>query len=98
MQEGPVERDAPLVSDRQPPELGQPGERALDDPPMAAKPITTLDAAPCDAALDVAPAARRAAAAVVVALVGVQLGGPAPRPAAGAAQWRDRIEQCVEEP
>jgi hypothetical protein len=75
---------AAVVTQRQPAEGQQPGHAAFDDPAVPAQPLGGFDAAAGDAGGD--PAAGQVAAdpAVVVALVGVQLGGRRrgrPRPA-----------------
>ncbi len=94
VQEGAVHRHAPLVADRQAPVPGQPRQRPLHDPPVTAEPGGGLDPLPRDAVLDPALDAGVAAAAVVVALVGVELRGPAPRAsAAPCADRDDRVEQ-----
>jgi hypothetical protein len=55
----------PLVADRETPEPGEPGQRALDHPAVAAQPLGAVDPASSYARRD-APAASRLAAAVVV--------------------------------
>jgi hypothetical protein len=56
------------------------GERALDDPAVAPQALGPIDAAPDYARHDSAVAAGPAAGGVIVGLIGVELGGPAPRP------------------
>ena len=58
----------PVVADAQPPTPGQPGDRPLRLPPVAAQPIRRLHPAPGDADLD--PPARQVAAAAAVVVVG----------------------------
>lgn len=66
---------SPLVADGEATELGEPRQRALDDPPATSQPLAALDPAPGDARLDATAGQRLTAAAVVVGLVGVQLRG-----------------------
>ena len=70
-----------LVADREAPEAGEPGERALDHPAVAPEAVRALDAAAGDARRDRAGAALGPAAAVVVGLVRVELAGAASRAA-----------------
>ncbi len=74
-----MEVGAALVADSQASEPGQPSEGTLHDPPMAAQPGAAFDTTPCDAWRDAAGAALTATAAVVVSLIGVELGGPTAR-------------------
>ena len=84
---------APVVADEQAFELMQPGEGALDDPAVAAKPGAVLDLAPCDLRCDAALAELAAATVVVVAAVGADTIGSAARPADLAAHRRDAIDE-----
>ena len=68
---------AALVADGQAAESGEPSEGALDHPAVSSEARAALDPAAGDARGDAAGAALTTAAAVVVGLVGVELGGPA---------------------
>ena len=74
---------ASLVAGRQPLELAELGQGALYDPPVPSQPCTAVDAAARDPGLDAAAGQGPAAAAVIIGLVGMQLGrsltGSAPR-------------------
>jgi uncharacterized membrane protein YgcG len=89
-----VEVGAPRVTDGEAAEAGQPGQRSLDDPAVAAEPFAALDAAPSDPGRDAAGSALAPATAMIVSFVGVQLVGPAPwaTTTAGAHAWH-RIER-----
>src|SRR5579875_23560 len=73
-QEGAVEVCVALVSDAETSELVDPGESALHDPAVLAEMLAALDAASGDARRDPAGTKVAAAAAEIVALVGVQFG------------------------
>jgi hypothetical protein len=64
---------APLVADREPPEVIEPRHRPLDHPAMPPQPRLVLDPLAGDADADTPPRQEAAAAAHVVALVGVHL-------------------------
>ena len=68
-----------LIACGQAAEACEPGQGAFHDPAVAAQPLAAVDPAPGDLGLDAALAAFPPAAPVVVALVGVQLGGSRPR-------------------
>jgi hypothetical protein len=87
-----------LVADGQPPEAGEPGQRALYHPAVAAQAFRALDPAPGDPGDDAPPAAGAAAAVVVVPFVGVQLARASARPAGALPDGLDRVEQGLEEP
>ena len=70
----------------------EPGEGALDHPAVAAESIFRLDPSTGDSGRDASNAAARSAKDMVVSLVGVQLGGAAPRSTAGALNRRDFVE------
>jgi hypothetical protein len=74
--EGEVNVSAALVADRQTPELAKPGQRPFHHPPVPPELGAALDPAPRDPGLDAAAGQSPAAAAVIVGLVGVQLGRP----------------------
>ncbi len=97
IEEGLVEVVAALVADGEAAEVVQPGEGAFDDPAVAAEAGGALDALAGDADLDAAPVEVAAAVRVVVALVGVQLGGPlATVPVRLPDAW-DRLDQRGED-
>ena len=73
--EGEMDVGPSLVADGETTELGEPRQRALDDPPVTSQSLAALDPAPGDAGLDAAAGRRPTAAAVVVGLVSVQLRG-----------------------
>lgn len=75
---------SPLVANSQPAVADEPGERALDHPPVPPQQLARLFAPPSDAALDATSAQRLAAVAEVVTLVGVQLLGSLAGPSTGA--------------
>src|SRR4051794_34917352 len=82
-----------LVADGEPAEAGKPGERAFDHPPVPTQALATLDPASRDARDDAAPAAG---AAVVVPLVGVQLGRALARAPRALPDWRYRVEDRLQ--
>jgi len=86
-----------LVADGQAAEATQPGQGALDHPAMSPQPRARVDALAGDTNLDMATAQRLPTARIIVAFVGVQLGGPLPALAGGTLDRRDRIEQLVED-
>lgn len=87
---------APLIADRQPPNLIQPGHGPLDHPAVAAKPLAALDAFAGDAPLNVAAAQEATAARDVVGLVRMQLGGAHPPLAGGLLDRRNGVDQGFE--
>ena len=89
--------DASLEANPQLAEGSEPGVGSLDDPSVRAELVVALDASASNAVLDAAPLRVRAAARVVVAFVGVQLGRPAARPPGLAGHSRQRIDQRLEE-
>lgn len=64
---------------------------------MATEAVGTLDALAGDAAADATLVEETAAVGVVVAFIGVQLGGPLPAPPVGLRDRRDRGDQRGEE-
>ena len=66
----------------------QPGMRALDHPAVAPEPVIALDALAGDAILDASVLEVGTASRIVVALVRMQLVGPAARPARFSAHSR----------
>jgi hypothetical protein len=85
-----------LVTDREPPEAGEPGQRALYHPAVPAQALGALDARAGDPGRDASPRQAPAAAVVVVALVGVQLARPLARPAGALPDRRHGVEQRLE--
>jgi hypothetical protein len=71
----------------------QPGEGALDDPAVAAKPGAVLGPAASDQRLDAALPDKTAVLVVVVATVGDQRSRPAAWPTDPAADGRHPVEQ-----
>jgi hypothetical protein len=67
-------------ADGQPAESVQPGQGALDDPPMPAQPFAGLDPSPGDAALDAPLSEVSVAKAMIVSLIGVEFLGSAAGP------------------
>src|SRR5215217_1766964 len=92
VQERQVHVRPPLVPDVQATVAIQPGERALDHPPVSAEPLATLDATPGDARRDAPLAQLLAQRLRVISLVGVQLRGTLTRPACGALDRLDGID------
>jgi hypothetical protein len=92
-EEGFVDVVSALVADAQPPVLVQPGDRALDDPPLPSKPGTVAALRPGDLRLNVTVTQLPAALARVVGTVAVQAVRPTARAAAPSAHWWDRINQ-----
>ena len=84
---------AAVVADEQSFELVEPGEGALDDPAVAAKPGAVLGLAARDLGCDAALAELAAATVVVVAAVGADTIGTAARPADLAAYRRDAVDE-----
>jgi hypothetical protein len=87
-----------LVADGEPPEPGEPRQRALDHPPVPAQALGAVDPAPGDARDDGPLAAGAAAVAVVVALAGVRLGRALARPTGALPDRRHGVEKGLEEP
>ncbi len=88
---------APRVADRQPSAMGTPGHRALHDPAVAAQPGRVLDALARDADPDAAPRQAAAAAAHIVALVGVPLLWALAPPPVRLPDRRDGVDQHRED-
>jgi hypothetical protein len=85
-----------LVADGEPAETGEPRQRPLDDPAVAAEPLGTVHPAPRDARDDAPLATGAAAAGVIVAFVGVQLARALARPTGALPDRRHGIEQGLE--
>src|SRR5215213_113751 len=84
VQERQVHVRPPLIPDARATVAIQPGEGALDDPPVPAEPLAALDATPGDARRDAPLAQLLPQRLRVISLVGVQLRGTLARPAYGA--------------
>src|SRR5215213_973212 len=95
--EAEVDVVAALVAGDEAAEAAEPGVGPLDLPAVPAEAVARLDAAPGETRDDPAPAAVVPAAEVVVALVAVQLAGPAARPSRLAAYRRHRVEHGAEQ-
>jgi hypothetical protein len=88
-----VDVSAAFVADAEPLEGVQPGEAALDHPPLAAQPGAVGDAAAGDPRSDAALAELSAVDVVVIAAVGEQLPRPPARPSASTPDRWDGINQ-----
>ncbi len=75
----------------------QPGMSALNHPPMPSEPVIALNAPAGDTVPDTAALEVSAAPGEVVALVCVQLAGPAAQPAWLATNSREGIDQFLED-
>jgi len=89
--EGEVEVGVALPADAQTSELVQPGEAALHDPTLGAKPRAVLLAAPGDQGLDAASPKLTAVLVVVIAPIGEQPIGAGP-----LGKRREAIDQRQE--
>ncbi len=76
VQKGQVHICAPFIADAQTAIAIEPGERAFNHPPMPAKSLTRLDAAPRNTWRDAALAQLLAQWLRVICFIGVQLRGP----------------------
>lgn len=97
MVKGGEDVGAPLVTDGEAAEAGEPSERTLDHPTVSAQALAALDAAAGDTRNDGPPSQRLSAEGEVVALVGVQLGRSAPWPAHTLADRRHSIDQRLKQ-
>ncbi len=88
--------DAALETSTQLAEGGQPGVRALDHPAMTPEPVVAFDDAPGNTRGDPQLAQVKAAASIVIALVGMQFVRPAPGPTATATYRWQRVDQLLE--
>ena len=84
---------AAVGADKQTASVVQPGEGALDDPTVATKSGAVLGLAACDQRPGPALAHETAVLVVVVAAVGDDAVGTAPRPAGATANRRHTVEQ-----
>jgi hypothetical protein len=87
----------PLIADGEAAKLIEPGESALNYPTMAPKPSAGVHALAGDANLDPAAVQEATAARDVLGLVRVQLRGTFAGPTAGTLDWRDRVDQFLED-
>jgi len=84
-----------LVSDAQPPEAMQPAQRSFDHPTPTAQMFRALDAPPGDPWLDALGTQPLPVGSVVVALIGVQLGGTLARsPRQTSDSWQTLNERA----
>ena len=75
---------------------GEPGHGAFDGPTVAAEPLRSLDASAGDAVLDASAGQPPSQVAAVIALVGVELGGPSAARSAARADGRDAAHERFE--
>lgn len=83
-----------FVADDQSPELVDPCEYPLDDPPVPSEVAAAFNASSCDTGCDGASVQVAAATVEVVVLFGMELGGPA----ALLAHGMDGIDWLAPEP
>jgi hypothetical protein len=94
---GEVDVGGSLVAHHEATRTVQPGVRALHDPTVSAEALAAVDSAPGDAGRDAAGAALSAAAAMVVALVGMEFVRAPPRATAPAtAEGRNSVQRWGE--
>src|SRR3989440_741258 len=93
MEEGLMDLRAALVAHGEAAELGQPGQRTLHDPAVAAQAGAALDALAGNAALDPPPPQGDPTGRAVIRLVGVQLVRTLAGPSAGPLDRLDAIDQ-----
>src|SRR5438067_2475825 len=92
LQEGEMDIRPSLIANPQAAEAREPREGPLHHPAVAAQLLAALDAAAGDARRNAPLPTRRSAVRGIIALVGVQLGGPPPRAAQRALDRRDRVQ------
>jgi hypothetical protein len=85
-----------LITDPQPPPSTKPRPGALNGPAVPAKPVRRLDHAAGDPRADAPPTQIRPAAAMVISLVAVDLGGSAPPAAGGHPDGWDVVQHGLE--
>ena len=88
-----MEIGSSFVANREAAEAGEPGQRALDHPPVPAQPLARLDASSCDPGRDGAGAAFPAAATVIIGLVRVELLGSPPGSSSAVPHARHGIQR-----
>ena len=91
-EESAMDLGTAFVADDQAPELVDPCEGPLHDPSVLSEAAAAFDASPCNAGRDGAGAQVAAAAIEVVALVGMELGGPFAGPAVLLVHRMDGID------
>ena len=79
---------ATFVAHSEAAKLGQPQVRAFGDPAVAAKVLTAVNAATCNAGLDATLATLVAASTIIITFVGMQLDRTLPWTAAPTAAHR----------
>ena len=94
-EEGLVDVGSPLVAHAQAAKAVEPGERAFHDPAVTTETLRAVLAAAGDARQDATRTQGRPTTRVVVALVGVQLLGPAARPSAPASDGQHGVESLL---
>ena len=94
--EGLADVGSALIAHGDAAEAGEPSQGALDDPAMTAQAVGAINAATGDARRDAPRAAGQAAGGVIIGFVGMQLGGPAPWPAAALPDRLYRVEHRPE--
>src|SRR5690349_1227124 len=87
---------AALVADGEPAEAVQPGQGALDHPPVPAQSFAGFDAFTGNPAFDAAPSEVSAAVTRIVSFIGVEFFGPSTRATQAALDGRDGIQQGLE--
>src|SRR5918995_155554 len=95
--EGLMDVVAPLIADREPPELPQPRQGPLDHPAMATQPLAGIHTLAGDADLDVALVQEAAAARDVVRLVSMQLDRTGAGAAAPPLDGRNAVDHGFED-
>ena len=85
-----------FIADDEAAETVEPGDGPFDHPSVPPEFLAAFNAAPGDAGDDAAPAYGRAAARIVVSLVGMKLVRPAARPPALLAHRCYGIDQRLE--
>ena len=85
-----------LVAGGEPTIASQPGQRTLDDPPVASQFLACFHTTSCYPRPDAAPAKEPAAAGKVVPFVGVEFTGALARPAPLAPHGDDGVDELGE--
>src|SRR5829696_9340955 len=96
-EEGLMDIRSPLIAHAQAAEVIEPGQRALDDPAMAAQADAGVDALAGNAHPNVAPGQRLPAARIVIALVGMKLVRPLAPLTRRRLDGRDGIQEVLEQ-
>src|SRR4029453_7008775 len=82
-----------VVADTEAPELIEPGERALDNPPPASQPAAMPGPPHCDQRQNATRSQAASDDRRIVAAVPDHTIWPSPRPSTFALKWRNRINQ-----